>query len=412
MIIGFDLARREPFVRGTFSVSQYPVLTALLLTVFSIGFVIPAQANPPMVTVTIEGPEQTVFDWSKDACETWDVPDAPARAFRDAEGRVHLIASHSTNRAAVGPDLNTLTRDCHILFQGNQEDSPDKFDDRAWLSGFYTEDGLTVYALVHNEYQGYHRPALCPSRTYIRCWRNAITFAISRDSGQTFVQPEPPSHLIATPPYRYEGDYGRNVGYFNPTNILRKDGAYFAMFSAAQYHDQEWGACIMRSQRLDDPTSWRAWDGKAFTVQFRNAYKDTIADPARHVCAPVGKGKLVTPLGGIVRHTGSGAFIAVMAGTRRSASGIYASASHDLIEWSDAVLLWQLPTNAPKDGCPVITYHHPSLIDPTSADRNFATVGDLAQLYVMTHNFKNCRASPDRDLLRVPVRITVTPRQP
>ena len=204
-----------------------------------------AQA-PPTVTITLAGEAEVVFDWSRQACETWDIPDAPARAFRDAAGAVRLIATHFVNRAAVGPDLDSLAHDCAPIFAGGQQDAPQAFDDRAWLSGFFTEDGQTVYALVHNEFQGHHRPALCPSKTYIRCWRNAVTFALSNDGGRSFRQPDPPAHLIATPPYRYEGDVGRHVGYFSPTNIIRHDGAYFALFSAAAYGDQEWGACLMR----------------------------------------------------------------------------------------------------------------------------------------------------------------------
>ena len=34
-------------------------------------------------------------------CASWDVPDTAARAWRDAEGKVHLLASHLVNRAMV-----------------------------------------------------------------------------------------------------------------------------------------------------------------------------------------------------------------------------------------------------------------------------------------------------------------------
>jgi hypothetical protein len=156
----------------------------------------------------------------------------------------------------------------------------------------------------------------------------------------------------------------------------------------------------MRTERIDDPASWRAWDGKAFSVPFSNPYTESVADPSRHVCAPVGRGRLMTPLGGIVRHEPSGAYIVVMAGLRQDQSGVYVAASWDLVEWSAPHLLWQVPTEMPKDGCPAATYGYPSLIDPASADRNFATVGDTADLYIVAHNIKECRVGPDRDLLR------------
>lgn len=367
---------------------------------------------PPRALVTLDGDARVAFDWSRDACETWDVPDTPARAFRDAAGIVHLIASHHANRASIGPELDSVRRDCRVIFEGGEQDAPDKFDDRAWLSGFFTEDGKTVYALVHNEFQGNHRRGLCPSGIYMRCWRNAITFAVSHDGGRRFTQPEPPTHLVATPPYAYEGDYGRHVGYFNPTNIVRRDGAYFAMFSAAAYNEQAWGACLMRTDRIDDPSSWRAWNGKDFAVRFSNPYGAEKPDPSRHVCVPVGKGKLLTPLGGIVRHEPSGAYIVIMAGTRQARSGVYAAASWDLIEWSEPDLVWRTPTRVVQGECPAATYDYPALIDRTSADRNFATVGATAELYIVAHNLKDCRVGPNRDLLRRSVRIEVEFIQP
>ena len=48
------------------------------------------------------GPPQTVFSWAKDRCEDLDIPDLPARAFRDAQGRVQLIAAHYINRRFIG----------------------------------------------------------------------------------------------------------------------------------------------------------------------------------------------------------------------------------------------------------------------------------------------------------------------
>jgi hypothetical protein len=65
--------------------------------------------------VEVTGSEQVVFDWSQDACEPADIPDIPARAFRDAQGRVQLIASHYVNRRMTGPDLDHLTHDCSVI---------------------------------------------------------------------------------------------------------------------------------------------------------------------------------------------------------------------------------------------------------------------------------------------------------
>src|SRR3546814_2847757 len=91
-------------------------LAAAILLV--VAAAVTAAQAAPRVVVPLDGPEQTVFDWSRDACETWDVPDVPARAFRDAGGTVHLIASHNVNRASIGSNLDTLRRDCTVIFKG------------------------------------------------------------------------------------------------------------------------------------------------------------------------------------------------------------------------------------------------------------------------------------------------------
>lgn len=54
-----------------------------------------------------------MFDWTGERCDDNDIPDAPARAFRDSRGRVHLIVSHFETRELIGSGLNqvTLNRD-------------------------------------------------------------------------------------------------------------------------------------------------------------------------------------------------------------------------------------------------------------------------------------------------------------
>jgi hypothetical protein len=381
-------------------------LAALLLLA-----AVPAAAQS--VSITPTGAPQPVFVWKRDACEAWDIPDSAARAWRDADGQVHLIAAHHVTRALVGPDFDHLVHECRPLFEGDHADAPDRFDDRAWLSGVYTEDGRTVHALVHNEFQGFRRPDLCPSRQPMRCWRNATTYALSTDGGRSFRQPDPPANLVATPPWRYEGDYGRHVGYFNPSNIVKAGGFYYAMVSTTPYHDQKAGLCLLRTTDLADPKSWRAWDGSGFSVRFIDPYREADADPAQHVCTPVGRNRLMGPIGGIVRHEPSGRFIAVMVGFRpvngRTTPGFWAATSADLVQWTEPVLIWQAPITPDRTACPASFDHYPSLIDPRSPSRSFETVGDTAFLYLVRTRMAGCKPTQDRDLLRVPVRITLTP---
>jgi hypothetical protein len=69
-----------------------------------------APAAPiPWVSAELVGPPEPVFD-TRDACEETDIPDEFPHAFRDADDRVHLIASHSVARAMIGPNLDHLKR--------------------------------------------------------------------------------------------------------------------------------------------------------------------------------------------------------------------------------------------------------------------------------------------------------------
>ncbi len=48
------------------------------------------------------GAESVVFDWSEDACEPAEIPDAPARVFRDGRGLVQLIAFNHSSHPMIG----------------------------------------------------------------------------------------------------------------------------------------------------------------------------------------------------------------------------------------------------------------------------------------------------------------------
>src|ERR1700733_4401511 len=62
--------------------------------------------NHTLAQLSIEsaGVEQAIFVHDRDACKPLDIPDAPARAFRDASGHVHLFAAHYINYGYVGPN--------------------------------------------------------------------------------------------------------------------------------------------------------------------------------------------------------------------------------------------------------------------------------------------------------------------
>ena len=402
---------------GLFSLS-FLLRAAVAALVFWFGAMVGnAHGEPPAVTAVVAGSPETVFDWSADACNRDDFPDAPARAFRNADGEVHLVATHHVNRLLVGPSLESVRPNCDVVFEAGHDSDLAAYDDRSWLVAPVTEDGETIYALVHSEYQGWHRrPERCePGRWWEACWYNVITWAVSTDGGRSFRQPPPAERLVAALPYRHDPSARRRMGLFNPTGIVRHDGYYHALVRAVAYAAQPSGYCLIRTDRLDDPGSWRAWDGEAFTISFADPYRDDIADPAAHVCAVVAPDRLWTTVGSVTRHMPTGAFVAVVAGKRPPApgqepvSGVFVSASRDLVQWSWPSLVWPIPLwHDVACGLDRFSIGYPALLDPSSPSPSFDETDDDAYLYVTQFNLVDCRIRSDRDLVRVPLRISVT----
>ncbi len=370
--------------------------------------VLPTTAWAQSLAVAVTGPPVVEFSHARDACDPLDYPDAPARAVRLATGEVLVFAPHFHNRLLRGPGLLAARPDCRIVFEADERDDPAAFDDRGWLVSPYTLDGRHVFSLVHNEFQGHRRPSLCPTGRYLDCWYNAITFAVSDDGGQHFMRP--PGAPIAALPYRYDQVVGAHRGYFNPTNLQFHDGYFYAMAFATEAFAQRAGNCLLRTDRLEDPAAWRAWDGHGFGATFIDPYTSHV-DPAKHVCSPVGAGKLRWPLTSLVRHGASGLFLATMLNGAAN-GGVFVATSRDLLAWSAPVLLWPAAGTAAwrcGDPPPVA---YPSLLDPASPDRNFESVGATAMLFLTRWNPQGCRLGADRDLVRLPVSLTIVGDRP
>jgi hypothetical protein len=383
------------------------------IAVLSSGWMRADDANPPsnLPPLTLLGPEETVFDYTEDACSRTDVPDAAARAFRDADGQVHLIASHYVTRGMVGPDLDTVRHECRRLMTSGYDGDPAHFDDREWLTSPYTLDGRTVHALVHNEYQGYKHAGRCTSQEPLDCWYNSITLARSSDGGRTFTHAPPPRQLVAAVPYRYEP--GLNpYGLFQPSNInyRAEDGHYYTLIQAEPFRAQRAGTCVMRTPRLDRPDAWRAWDGRAFSVRFVNPYSEDGV--SGHVCAPVSFSEIAKMTGSLTYNTYLDKYVLVspagkeLRGGRGTTWGFYYSTSDDLIDWAPRQLIREavLTTTYRCGGPDPVGY--PSLLDPESSSRNFETTGRRPWLYFTRFHYEECRNVLNRDLVRVRVRFS------
>jgi hypothetical protein len=375
-----------------------------------IGVIGPLGAPLAYADVRISGPEKVVFDWSTQRCEDWSIPDAPARAFRSSDGRVHLWLSHFQTRSMIGSDFDHLQIDCRINFEGLSSSDPAMYSDRQWLTAPYTLDGRNVYALVHSEYQGW-RFGLCPSSQVNACWYNSIRFARSTDGGDTFREGFAPQDLVATIPIPYAAGAGL-AGMFQPSNIVKspKDGYYYAMARVITPGNLVRGSCVMRTKNLPDPKTWRGWNGSRFSVSFVDPYREVIEPASDHLCMPVAPAQIQEMIESLTYNTYLRRFLlvgqAVNVENGSLVWGFYYSTSSDLIHWSQRQLLMPA-TFRWSTSCPTqepIT--NPALIDHSSTSRSFETTSQGAYLYYTRYHYIGCLMTLDRDLVRVPITIT------
>ena len=352
------------------------------------------------------GPEVMVYDWSTQKCEDNDITDEAARAFRDDTGKVQLMNTHFVNYRWIGNTLEgPFSHPCTKTMSSSNQSDPAKYDAKEWLASPWTPDGKTIYALVHNEYQGQLFQS-CPSASV--CWFNSITSAVSTNSGATFTQSAAPSHLVAAIPYQFSKD-GPN-GYFTPSNIVRSgDGYFYAMFRAQPHLAQQLGSCLVRTRDISDPTSWRAWNGTNFSVQFINPYVVTV-NPAEHVCAPVDFLSIGTITESLTYNTYFRKWMLVGNSVGDAAHGkppgVYYSFSDDLLEWTNATLLMAAEITFVKDCNPPDPIKESSILDPASTSRNFETTGQRPQQFYTWYHLSGCNGTLDRDLVRIPIEFS------
>jgi len=366
-------------------------------------------AAPTSPAAIVTGPSEVVYDYATSACASDDVPDLPVRGLRSPSGQVSLMMPNWTNRELTGPSFDDLSHPCSVTSASAYNADPSAFADRQWVASPYTTDGTHLFALVHDEYQGSTHPGECPSGVYQQCWYNALTLATSSNGGATWSAPA--GRLVAAVPYKYVPDGGPE-GYMEPSNIVRSptDRYYYATFLAMAEGAQARGTCVMRTSNLADPTSWRAWNGRSFSVSFIDPYTST-ASPATHVCQPLPYADVGEMTQSLTYSTFFNKFMLVGESQAPGpdgalVSGVYFSLSSDMVHWTTRQLL--LPTQFPWDyTCPAASaLSYPSIIDPSSSSPTFQTVGQTAYLYLTRFNYLGCDMTWDRDLVRYPVTFT------
>jgi hypothetical protein len=367
------------------------------------------------LSITTSGPEEIVFNWRRDQCRPEDFPDSPARAFRASDGSVVLYAAHFYNYFLSGPSLSKVSPRCKSAFMAPMDPVFDHFNARTWLQAFHIGDGDTVYGLGSSDYHGgWFGRCQTPSAQNPECWWSAIVLAVSSDGGKSFNIAAPPHDIIARAPHEYSLDPGRPAGFFAVSNIIGRTGMYYTLVYTFGYKEQPQGACLIRSPNLSSPRSWRAWNGSDFVVTFADPTAPTQDPPQAHACTPVGN--FPGPVRSLLWHEATKQYIAIFGAWSRQTDGpgprvridFQFATSPDMVTWSAAKSITSYDSPA---GCPKLLDNvaYPSMLDPESKDRNFATVGPDAYIYFTRFNRKDgCSATLDRDLVRIPVHLTAS----
>lgn len=506
--------------------------------------IIPTQTTAPVAptpvpfnpSVKVVGEPEVVYKWDTHRCADNMLPDLPTRVFRDADGMINLIISSTTNYRLIGSDFDSLTPDCSPIMISDNDRNPANYDNFEWMGATYTDDGRTIYAIIHNEYhgdqagsvwqadldfnskqgiqnwtyqswngssysdmtydsshnewagfrplclispQGMHPdagcdptrtwtspitgtvtisgqvydqdlhdgngvvaqilrgddelwtvtiengdeagasynlevevregdqihfrinargdagwdstffnpginigPAPCPSGRHDMCTLISLTSAISIDGGKNYTHATAPQHRIANFPYQYDPEWMRSI--WQPSGIVKNpnDGYYYVLIQYdehnSSYSKNAQGMCVMRTQTLDDPTSWRAWDGAGFNMQFIDPYVETVANPEEHDCV------LVAPENNSMSYSLSynsylEKFVAVgVSGGDKP--GFYYALSDDLVHWTPKEIIMEA-TMGFMNGNQTPFDAYPSLIDHDSPSMSFDVTGQSAYLY-------------------------------
>jgi len=366
------------------------------------------------VNVTV-GSREVVFDYTTDSCYYFDLPDGPARFVRASDGELVMYSGNAPRYyVSRGSDFNSLTRVCgQPALVSADNTTPQSYENWEWLWVVYRE-GDSWHAFVHNEFHD-ATSATCrvgDSSPSNPCWYNSVTYAVSSDGGRTFTKPNAPDHVVApapnawVPPSFVPSDYAAE-GYFAPSNLVRgPDGYYYSLMNSIpdKSNMSVRGICAIRSDRLDDPTSWRAWDGSGFNLRLTSPYATgASATVCTYLHPAIGNSS-------ITYNTYLGLYMLVNDSNIGGVScGIYFMLSYDMVHWGPKQMI--APARSPWcDADPAtpgilepVVVMYPSLVDHGDTGVNFDRTGRTVYLYYTRFN----DGGLDRDLVRVPVTFTV-----
>jgi len=370
------------------------------LALLAVAVATPAAAQS--IGLAPAGPSFVIYHSVGNSCGREFIPDAPARAFKRADGKVEFFATSDINWYMLGNSLLSLRSACQTALLPQQY-AP-RNDRQLWIEGTYTNDGKSVVALLSEDLTNSARQRGCDMHLFPgHCWLNNILAATSADMGASF-QPVPGEQgLIASLAASYDDSYRSRVGYFTTSNVVRTDGYYYFIAYAQTADLKADGNRLLRTANFTDPTSWRAWDGTGFAAIPR-------AGAGGPPAAVIGPRSFMSEVRSITYLPRASSWIAVFIGRARlkgdaaAVPGIYMATSKDLLNWGPPSRVLATPLR-PTDGVNVLT-GYPSLLDPASRSRNFETIDGSHPLLTYTVTHPGLPGGIyNREIIGVPLRI-------
>ena len=386
--------RRARAGRGAVAVRSTPALAAP-----SPGFTLPS------VTFTQILPRQTFYSYDANPCPEKYFPDGPIRAFRRADGNFVVDNNENDDFQLVGSTPFDLRVSCPSILSSAQYGSLVR--GQTGIEATYTEDGQTIYALAGQDLSALTEAIGCVDQGTGNCWQGDVEALVSTDMGNDFSFTSSGNGDVAALTHTLTTNQPSTEGYNGTSNIIkRSDGFYYLLTSVVDAYAAQSRTCLIRTNNLADPGSWRGYDGSGFNA----VLQPTGNGPSPIPCANVGNGNLpaVSSLSFIPR---KGIYIAVfqgalqLAGDSAPVSGAYYSTSVDLLNWTQIQRLMALPHFPGVDSL-TESDNYPVLIDPFSQTRNFETIDSETPVlvYALEHLIDG-RGRLDRDLVAVPFRM-------
>lgn len=161
------------------------------------------------------------------------------------------------------------------------------------------------------------------------------------------------------------------------------------MFCGIKVGLQAPGICMMRTNELLNPASWRAWDGSSYTVAFADPYTLAPGTEGQHVCImtnlPAGSVEDGCAAHGLFWSAYLEQFVATL-GCDQARSPVFKYAvSDDLINWSEAQVLLTMDQAKKLSSFVDNGMNYPTFVDPTAptafGDRNFGVIGQNPYLF-------------------------------